>query len=85
MTERIEVGDLVIIVRVPRCCAVPKRLIYTVLGFEKDVFCMKCMTILNTSAARIDTTHAVPLSWLKRIPPLAELESTETTVKEPAC
>ena len=86
MTERIEVGDLVIVVRVCPCGAC-KCLghIYQVLGFGMDVICGACGTLYKTPAALLNPVwRGAPLSWLKRIPPLAELESTETTVKEPA-
>ncbi len=78
MSEPIKVGDLVIVIHI--CCDgvnTPLGKITTIAEIRHNVTCCdKC-------GQRNDTTHAasiqnfqngLPLSWLKRIPPLAELE-----------
>ena len=87
MSERIEVGDLVAVVRV--CCSNSKALglVRTVTGFLDGSVsaCSVCHTAPSrgTPAATLGIDPAdgriwlVPLSWLKKIPPLKELERIE--------
>ena len=86
MSERISVGDLVAVVRT---CCVPHlsgTSVFVVAEIHdqafrsNDVFCSECRASLPVESY---ATHALgiwglPISWLKRIPPLSELESART-------
>ena len=83
MSEPIKVGDLVMIVRV--CCAKRDALgaIFSVAGIDSYRTgawqCRHCMTTgrdcrVKATAKYGDGNMHAPLSWLKRIPPLSELE-----------
>ena len=98
MSEPIKVGDLVVVVR-DRCGQYLGDL-YTVLGFESfptltKFNCLRCgithQISLDESMTTIRADRGygegnIPLQWLKRIPPLEELEGqrTEETIREPA-
>ena len=80
MSERIAVGDLVQVVRWP-CCGRYLGEIHGVFGFgtlDATYACNGCNAKRDVSpAARIGDAKSsglVPLEWLKRIPPLSELE-----------
>lgn len=93
----IQEGDLVQIVRWP-CCGSFIGEIYTVYGFgsrgRKERMCIKCDVFMPAgtfadigSNPSIANRHGmVPLTWLKRIPPLSELEGVKTDepIEEPA-
>ena len=80
----ISVGDLVMVVH--ECCPHESSLgeIQTVLSIEHDrATCEWCDCVTSghhahLSDAEDNDTFWLPLSWLKRIPPLSELESTKT-------
>lgn len=83
----IEVGDLVIQMKVH--CERSNRLLgriwrVTAIGHVKDTLvCSVCKTVLPAQpVAMNEHPGASPLSWLKRIPPLEEMEETETSKKE---
>ena len=88
MTEPIKVGDLVMVVRghaciVARIGGIP----FTVLAFMPQIgggwHCSVCnerdIAQSDLIGARLlrHADHGIPLSWLKRIPPLAELEGEQ--------
>lgn len=88
MSERIEVGDLVMVVR-GHNCAIGR--IHTVLGFSWS----KPFTVCPTCGARYPNTHAMrvvvranghgySVDRVRKIPPLSELESTEHKESIPA-
>ena len=88
MSERaIEKGDLVCVVR--DCCGnwlgrvfVAGEFIYTPV-----LLCDKCNYRGENATVTLAQTagmYCMNLPWLKRIPPLSELESTDETQKEPA-
>ena len=78
MSERIEVGDLVICVRAHLPCA--ERAIGMVFRVQKfnehGARCNKCGHLHPGMAAYWAPEYAFPLSWLRKIPPLAEPERT---------
>lgn len=92
MSEPIKVGDLVMVTH--HCCDEIRDItppIFVVQGIDTagmnaadPWFCIKCDTKmpLEPQAESKETMH--PFSWLKRIRPLSELESTETKQEIPA-
>jgi hypothetical protein len=91
MDKPISVGDLVVIVR--ECCGVDSELgsvfrvsaILTLTAYHAD----GCGYFYNGPCAEADDgeqPHGIPLHWLKRIPPLSELEGEkrDEKIKEPA-
>lgn len=94
-TERpIQVGDLVVLVRYDhRCADVLLGKIYRVLrvpSIHPGICCPKCgerdLATANSLIAGTSQHAALPQRWLKRIPPLSELEGqrTQEDMKEPA-
>lgn len=88
MSDRpIAVGDLVQVVRWP-CCDFHVGAIRTVEGFVhfETAHCAICGASGPSSNANLSGDGRAPVAWLKRIPPLSELEGmrTEETTKEPA-
>lgn len=83
MSERIEVGDLVMVVH--ECCALPGNStlgnIFTVLA--TGIFSVDCGYCGDHSTGRHanlpdtegDGQYWLPFSWLKRIPPLDSKEA----------
>ncbi len=92
VTDRtaIQVGDLVQVVH--SCCGVFVGAIATVSGFAEPAThpCIDCGRVASGLVrAKFDRNtfpKACPVAWLKRIPPLEELEGTKTDepMKEPA-
>lgn len=78
MSEPIKEGDLVQIVRWPHEHG-DHRLghVFIVQGFFCMCHCPTCDTVFEESAAKNIDGQGVPLSWLKRIPPLDDLEQIE--------
>lgn len=83
MSEPINVGDMVIIVRWP-CCGAGLGKIYSVVDLSPSAgplfVCGSCKKQMDTGQerdAQLTTKGWIHLSWLRRIPPLSELESTE--------
>ena len=94
MDRPIQVGDLVQVVRWP-CCGVALGYTYRVAEFRTwgERQCSKCKALIKATihakggADPFDgLCPAIPLEWLKRIPPLSELEGekTEEKLREPA-
>lgn len=92
MSERIAVGDLVQIVRWP-CCGRYLGEIHGVRGFGQlsatyacNGCCAKRAVVPAALIGDAKSSGLVPLAWLKRIPPLSELEGvrTEEPIKETA-
>jgi len=92
VSERpISVGDLVMVVRGHEC---HKGEVYTVHGIEPATAipwkCKRCKEVVKVGEYTfVDVTgrsEGFPDSWLRRIPPLTELEGerTEEKLKEPA-
>jgi len=90
MTDRIEVGDLVIIVRGHECQSAHWRgLIFTVTNIVRpergEWYCPRCGTYSlyhsENAATGLAQDSYIPLSWLKRIPPLSKLESIKECEK----
>jgi len=90
MSERpIQVGDLVQVVRWP-CCGRYLGNIFKVeeISSSDSALCFECGARSGPSgfyAAPEKYNRGAPVSWLKRIPPLEELEGqrTEEGIKEP--
>ena len=93
MDRPIQVGDLVMVVK--KCCpefGLPDSPIFVVESFWQAPLTTKCR-ICGSQLSRKQATHhtggdwvGYPVEWLKRIPPLSELEGekTEEKLKEPA-
>lgn len=93
-SAKIQVGDLVMVVRGRRCCGYAKfGMVHHVtqirMSSKAGIKCTNCGTIHSTKQ-RVPVSerpHGVTeLYRLKRIPPLSELESSKTDepMKEPA-
>ena len=88
-SQAISVGDLVQVVRWP-CCGEFLGITYRVGRFENMVCdCKKCGAPMPLTSFVLEATSpawCVPREWLKRIPPLSELEGvkTEEDIREPA-
>ena len=82
MSEPIKVGDLVVVVY--SCCnhklgSVGQVESFYQGGFGEKLLCDKCcrnVTPRDSMTAQVGE-HYWPLSWLKRIPPLSELEGEQ--------
>jgi hypothetical protein len=95
MSEPIKVGDLVVVMR-DHLCAPRVGHVYRVLNLCSDRFlCPDCgdrspegihADLDAKSYWELDLPVTLPLNWLKRIPPLEELEGqpTQEDMKEPA-
>ncbi len=92
MSERIKVGDLVMIVRGHECVMnLYQGVIFTVTGFVQPRFggwhCARCGRDNaggnEAAATGFHKAHA-PISWLKKIPPLTEPETVERKEELPA-
>jgi len=93
MSERIEVGDLVMVVRWP-CCGFGLGSI----GHVSEIFTarnlghqgVRCDNCSRENVAGADDLIAdigdtfAPVAWLRKIPPLADLESIDTKEEIPA-
>lgn len=92
MTEKISAGDLVVVVRADHSCAIKTiGMIFTVKEIpthHPGIYCIKCkqsnIALPDSPIAKLGGGRAFPLHWLKRIPPLSELESIDEQIKEPA-
>lgn len=87
MSDRpIQVGDMVQVVRWP-CCGMRLGAIRTVEKFRQvsSLKCCGCWAEHSGMFAYLDNGEC-PAEWLKRLPPLSELESSKTDepLKEPA-
>lgn len=82
MSEPIKVGDLVMVLRT-HCRSREEGAVMTVtnLAFPKTGTCWGCGKELIACAAELDGAGWNPLQWLRRIPPLDELERDQI-VKE---
>lgn len=77
-------GDLVVVMRWP-CCGVNIGKIATVKeihGHAEDGTCVTCQTLSVITGpfqyAIIHTGRPIPLAWLRRIPPLDELDDVKS-------
>ena len=79
MTDRhISPGDLVVIIRAHRCATDLIGKVFTVGGFSRNGSkCEECGEVFFEPSAYYASRAAVPLSWLKKIPPLNEPETVE--------
>ena len=81
----IQAGDLVILIRTHGCGDGPGPCvghIFTVTNIEyKPTICPTCNKIETEWSAWGLEKYLTPLSWLKKIPPLNELETTEQEEK----
>ena len=88
MSDRpIQAGDLVIIVKPTSCCnnSFGIGFIYKVEKVCRvDFYCNKCHAPQTAIGAIMSNGSGDPIRNLKRIPPLAELESTEHREETPA-
>jgi hypothetical protein len=91
MDKPISVGDLVVIVR--ECCGVDSELgsvfrvsAISTLTTYHDEGCGYFYRGLCVEADDGERPHGIPIHWLKRIPPLSELEGEkrDEKIKEPA-
>jgi hypothetical protein len=93
--SEIKVGDLVVVVRWPHEHANNVGTIWTVQGFSPQSHCQDCgktwiwkkwRTVFKQPCAVLDAKQnfGLPLSWLRRIDPLAELNETEHKEETPA-
>lgn len=75
----IKVGDLVRVAVAPHAHAADVfGWIFQVARIGDCCQCSACGHIFVEPSAWYTDHNAMPLSWLRRIPPLSELESTET-------
>ena len=92
--QPIAVGDLVQVVRWP-CCGASLGRVATVTQIGRRVTiehgcttCSTTKTATGASAPAVQVGHELlwPLAWIKRIPPLSELEGVKTQedIREPA-
>ena len=82
MSEPIKVRDLVRVSK-PCCYHMLRYPIFRVAGFERfeDYMCKACHTDSPSSLFAVSEENRrwhVPVPWLKRIPPLEEVEGIET-------
>lgn len=92
MSEQISIGDLVMVVR--ECCHVDSCLgeVYIVLDITTGSDCTECGAADDLPAAILEAEtedfygFGLPLSYLKKIPPLGELRDLKRDEKltEPA-
>jgi hypothetical protein len=93
MDKPISVGDLVMVVR--DCCGQYLGLTFRVEKVwtpSQGVICTECrvdfgsISVAETGMPKGIPAGRLPLSWLKRIPPLSELEGekTQEDIREPA-
>lgn len=86
MSEPIKAGDLVMVVRWPHRCESSNGLfsgfIGTVEAFHPFAHC-RCGEFFNEPAARFtgSVRRGVPVSWLKKIDPPAQSETTERSLE----
>jgi hypothetical protein len=88
MDKPISVGDLVVVVRWP-CCGAYEGMFRTVAHFFTlhNPHCEACGAKPGDQAmAALSPVGSAPIAWLKRIPPLEELEGEkrDEKIKEPA-
>lgn len=94
MDKPISVGDLVQVVRWP-CCGISVGYIYVVDRFApvSSSRCSSCKAEVPSGSyaeSAIDPSDgkrwSTPIPWVKRIPPLSELEGekTQEDIREPA-
>ena len=80
MDKPIQVGDLVMLVRWPHehYPLIPQDVqlggVYTVTKIDSPAWCSRCREEFG-AGGMMDNGYGAPLAWLKRIPPLPELES----------
>ena len=85
MSEPIKVGDVVMIVRWPHACQGGKYLgrVYTVHFLFDHSTCSRCNHTFWQTVGALDVegpgVGAVPLAWLKKIPPLDEIQRDRLT------
>lgn len=89
-------GDLVQVVRMTHGCGSQPMWLGRIVGVEyidpMNPVCSVCRSQIEpgqrSAAVRVNdgTLAGLPLNWLKRIPPLSELEGTKTEedIREPA-
>lgn len=91
MSEPISIGDLVVVVKA--CCSKLTEsgsafgTVGTVVGFNTgDSRCPHCNWNAHITWAELDSGHEAYVAWVKRIPPLSELEGEQRDEKltEPA-
>ena len=88
MDKPISVGDLVVVTG--GCCEVAHEQIgwiRTVREIRGNGFtCRHCKSSIQGQGVVFDGTWGRPMNWVKRIPPLSELEGqrTEEDLREPA-
>ena len=94
MSEPIRVGDLVVVVRSEHECTtrIYGGAVFTVTGFEPQTgggwTCGRCGAV-NLLPNILEVAlglhkYGVPVPWLRRIPPLAELDEAERKEETPA-
>lgn len=82
--ETIRKGDLVQVVRPMPCCGLPTYIgrIFTAHSDEvlRDVVCAACLRYrADRRVVHMDANTGYPREILKKIPPLTEPETTDTT------
>ena len=78
-------GDLAVVVRVDHPCALPLLgKFFTVLALDASapgIFCSRCGSqwmYRGEPVVEYATQTWIPRAWVKRVPPLGELETTQT-------
>ena len=85
MDKPIQVGDLVMVVRWEHVCekGYPSKLghIFRVAAFERSfTYCPACLaTVYSGDVAVRPDQYGCAVSWLKRIPPLEDLQTWRRT------
>ena len=87
MTSPLKVGDLVRVVKGCPICSFRGGYIFTIeiiVNGMGGFFCTSCLESIHPAGrgAHGENVGYIPLSWLRRIPPLGELEEHKEVIKE---
>jgi hypothetical protein len=89
MDKPISVGDLVVVARQHCCSAYLGKVmtVHAIVSMPAGYHCTQCSASIGRAiAADGGNSYTFPMAWLKRIPPLSELEGerTQEDIREPA-
>lgn len=85
MDKPIAVGDMIVVVRWPHEHGNALGHLYRVRAFAQRCRCEDCKKMFEEPCVKVSETGSLPISWVKRIPPLEELEGqrTEESLRQP--
>jgi len=87
MIDQIATGDLVVVVKPPRCCVNLSSIgrVFKVQGVNSEPSqCIFCGFVSSVQVAVKESGIVCEISRLKKIPPLSELETIEIKEEIPA-